>query len=93
MKYKRVGPFISVADANKQLFNDDISYCLRLDIPIPKMILTNIIKIKDIRFSYRGLTIHGKHTYATNDDRYKYWHPIVIGITDKTFNNHIFLKE
>ena len=92
MKYKRVGPFISVEDANRQLFNSDIRYCLRLDVPIPGVTLTNMIKIQSVNF-YRGLTIHGKLTYITNDDKYKYGHPVAIGITDKTFNNHVFLKE
>ena len=91
MKYKRVGPFISVEDANKQLFNDDIRYCLR--VYIPEILSIDMIKVNSINLSYRGLTIHGKHTYVTNNDSYRYWHPVAIGITDKTFNNHIFLKE
>ena len=93
MKYKRVGPFTSFEDANRQLSNDDIRYCLRQYIPIPGVTLTDMIKINNVNFSYRGLTIHGKHAPAINGDRYRYWHPVAIGITDKSFNNHVFLKE
>ena len=95
MKYKRVGPFITIKDANKQLFNfnDNIKYCIRFSIPMPEMFLTEIVKIDDIKFSYRGLSVHGERTCVTIGDSYKHRHPISIGITDKSFNTYIFLRE